>query len=93
MPRLRHFVFLSYVPFVATFVTLGVLQTRHWKSCFRGLHGRAGEVLSEEVESVLFSLVRKWGNAFEGVGDAEFLVLVGAHGVVGEKFDAFHIVI
>ena len=32
-------------------------------------------------------------DAFEGVGDAKFLVLVGAHGVVGEKFDAYHIII
>lgn len=49
------------------------------------------EVLLEDVDGMLLAFGREVGDAFERIGDAQLLVLVGAHGVVGEEFDAFHI--
>ena len=49
----------------------------------------AGKMASEDVVGVLFALFRQRFYAFEGVGQAHAFVFEGAHGVVGEHFDAF----
>ena len=51
------------------------------------------EVVAEEVDGVLVAFGGEGWDAFEGIGDAELLVFVGAHRVVGKEFDALHIVI
>ena len=48
---------------------------------------------AEEVDGVLVAFGGEGWCAFEGIGDAELLVFVGTHGVVGEEFDALHIII
>ena len=52
-----------------------------------------GKHLLEELDGMLMTLGGEWGDAFEGIGDAELLVFVGAHGVIGEEFYALHIVV
>lgn len=50
-------------------------------------------MLTEDVDGMLLALGVEGRHTVERIGDAEFLVLVGAHGVIGEQFDAFHIII
>ena len=57
------------------------------------LQDGAAEVLTEDVDGMLLALGVEGWYTVEGIRNAEFLVLVGAHGVIGEQFDAFHIII
>lgn len=56
--------------------------------CGRGLNDFATEGVAEYLACQLQALLWEWVNTFEGIVDAEFVVLVSAHDVVGEEFYA-----
>lgn len=55
-----------------------------------GSDNGAGEYVLEDLYGVLLALGAEGRNAVEGIGDAEFLVFEGAHGVVGQQLYSLH---